>query len=190
MINDFSINPIEILDLCKQIDSSLRKLNFMKKEKGELKRKLINKDWYIINYAIDNISYSIKAIKYCLRNGIGKKPATKYLKLYGLIGAINIQQNAIAEIYKILREDYTVKKDIIQICNRLLLQPLNSDENGFCYTINPYVDDYMVSVVEFNVDKQKEKELDPTTKYRQITVKHLKELNLCLEKFLDVYFYP
>jgi hypothetical protein len=86
-----------ISSLEQQIRGYINKANLSKKYSGN------NLDeWNTLCVAMDTLGDSCLALEHYEASGIGQEAGEKYLKLYGLLQAVILQQDSIRQIYKIL----------------------------------------------------------------------------------------
>lgn len=58
-------------------------------------------DWMALCVSMDTLGDTCQALEYYENNGLGDEYGEKYLKLYGLLQAIVLQQNSISQIHQI-----------------------------------------------------------------------------------------
>ena len=61
-------------------------------------------EWMALCVSMNTLGDTCEALEYYEKNGLGNDYSEKYLKLYGLLQAIFLQQNSISQIYQIFLE--------------------------------------------------------------------------------------
>lgn len=68
-------------------------------------------DWYTLTVALDTLGDSCSALIYFENEGIGTSTGEKYLRLYGVLQAIILQQDAINHLYRLFTENKLTIED-------------------------------------------------------------------------------
>lgn len=69
-------------------------------------------DWNVLCASMDTVGDTTLAIQDFKENGIGQSAGEKYLRLYGLLQAIYLQQDAIEFLFKVIKKNFDDKNKI------------------------------------------------------------------------------
>lgn len=148
-----------------------------------------------INYNIfcasmDIIEDSMLGIENYIEHGLGKDFGEKYLKLYGLMQAVIIQQDAIKEIYKIFEINYKYKnnsKDIRHLRNKIAGHPVDYNRGEFVTSLSrAEITDKTLGVFSYNKNKNKNKDEIDEIDYYSLLQNYLDEANDCIEELIEI----
>lgn len=144
----------------------------------------------ILCSSMDIIEDSILAIKYYIKNGLGKEVGEKYLKLYGLLQSVIIQQDAIEEMYKLVGITNPSKKEgfsqIRQVRIRIAGHPSSSGHGFFCSFLSRCsFDDKELTLITYNV--QQDKDGVEYINISKLLEEHFTEINEKLDELIKIY---
>jgi len=69
-------------------------------------------DWNVLCASMDTIDDTALAIEYFKETGIGQDDGERYLKLYGLLQAIYLQQDAIKFLFQVIKKCFDEKNEL------------------------------------------------------------------------------
>lgn len=69
-------------------------------------------DWNILCISMDTIGDTTLAVEYFKETGIGQDVGENYLKLYGLLQAIYLQQDAIKFLFQVIKKCFDEKNEL------------------------------------------------------------------------------
>ena len=147
-------------------------------------------EWYALCVAMDTIGDTCLSLEYYEASGIGDEYGEKYLKLYGLLQAIFLQQDSIREIYRIfLRSELQPNSDSAWIRIRDLrnltvghpIEKKHKTETKRCFISRVTIHSDGFQLIIWNKNKE-EKESEKVNlkslyeKYKIEAVKYLKSI--------------
>ncbi|MDD3238005.1 MAG: hypothetical protein PHV37_07915 [Candidatus Gastranaerophilales bacterium] len=174
---------IKLLKDIKQDTENLRNL-LIKNTNDLIYKSKIN--FNIFCCSLDAIEDSYLAIEFYFKNGLGNEAGEKYLKLWGLLQSIIIQQDAIIELYKLVNIQYQCKsafKSIRDVRIQISGHPVAAKYGKLlCYTTRCSIDNDFIDVIMY--DKERISEDSSHINYRVLIFEYLNELDICLK---DLY---
>lgn len=69
-------------------------------------------DWNILGISMDTIGDATLAVEYFKETGVGQEVGENYLKLYGLLQAIYLQQDAIKFLFRVIKKCFDEKNEL------------------------------------------------------------------------------
>lgn len=160
-----------------------------------LNEKYQYKDICIDNYnlfcsCMDILECTLEAIKFYIKNGLCKKSkhitGENYLKIFGLLQSIYMQQNAICGLYKIQNVEFELplRFNKIRILSDYIIgNPIYSRILTFLH--KNYFDDYICSLKCY--DKYIFNNLKININYYELIIDYLIELELCLKNLEELF---
>ena len=147
-------------------------------------------EWKALCVAMDTLGDSCLALGYYEASGIGKEDGEKYLKLYGLLQAIFLQQDSIRQLHQLFvgsdlqpGPDSAWKK-IIELRNLTVCHPIEKKEKAgikrcFISRVTIHAGDFQLVIWNSDKGQDEFEDVDLQSLYRQYkleAVKHLESI--------------
>jgi len=154
-------------------------------------------EWMALCVAMDTLEDSCQALEYYEDSGIGNEIGEKYLKLYGLLQAIFLQQDSICQLYLIFQGEClqldtdSAWKKIRALRNLTVGHPIERNKAGtkrcFISQVSLSTHDFQLQIWDKNKGQAKSEDVDLKSlyeAYKSEAVKHLEKIHQAQIGFL------
>ena len=176
----------------KIINSINRQLEQLRNELVEYTKQYIkySRDKFnIFCVCMDTLEDTMSAIEYYFNYGIGSEIGERYIKLYGLLQSIQVQQDAIRELYKIFGNIYNFSNDtksIRAIRNEVIGHPMDCRHGEYVTFLSRLsINDESFQIIQYN--KSLCKDDYRKIEYRELIINHLDELDKCIQEIISFH---
>lgn len=175
--------------LVQKINNLKEKLREILIEKTDEYYKADKVKFNIFCSCMDVIDDTMLAISNYIEKGLGADEAERYLKLYGLLQAVIIQQDSIIELYKLLKITYALKDGFKNIRRIRIIaggHPTNFSRGEFC----TFISRVTITNTTFEIccyDKKNEVNSHEKINLRESLNEHLSEFKDCLEDLIAIF---
>jgi len=177
---------VEIIEsINKQIEQLRQELEDYTKQYKNYSRNNFN----IFCVCMDTLEDTMSAIEYYFKFGVGSGIGERYIKLYGLLQSVQVQQDAIRELYKVFGYKYNFSKNcnsIRAIRNAVIGHPIDS-RHGECVTFlsRCSINNEKFDIIQY--DKTLNKDDYKEINYRELIINYLNELDMCIQEIISFH---
>jgi len=138
---------------------------------------------------MDVLDDTTLAISHYVDKGLGLDEEERYLKLYGLLQAVIIQQDSIIELYKLLDIKYSLKDGFKQMRRIRIIaggHPTNFSRGEFC----TFISRVTITNTSFEIccyDKKNQLNSHEKINLQDCLNEHVSELSDCLEDLIKLF---
>ena len=101
------------MEIINSINEQIEQLRHELEEYTKQYRKYSREKFNIFCVCMDTLEDTMSAVDYYFNYGIGNEIGERYIKLYGLLQSIQVQQDAIRELYKVFGHIYNFSNNIV-----------------------------------------------------------------------------